>query len=199
MAFLLVVGIGSKLVSHFTNQPAAVATPLVSQSVVSVTASPTPTPSTSPSVDPSADPGAAAAASPKSTTPSFNGECPDSAVSVKVVIDRQSPAVGEGLHLTMTITNISNQKCLRDVGSGANEITIISGPALIYSTDHCNPSTAKDIQEFAPGQKFSVAVVWTGKLSAKGCQRLSTAKAGAYWAHARNGHVNSDGVRFVVK
>lgn len=204
MTILIVLGIAAKLVGHFTQSPAVAATPLASQSVVA-----TPTPSatvsasaiatTGPTIDPSADPGAAAAASPKSTTPSFDGECPDSAMSVKVAIDRDSPAVGEGLHMTMTITNTSNQKCLRDVGSGANEITIISGPALIYSTDHCNPSTAKDIKEFEPGKKFSVSVVWTGKLSAKGCQKLSTAKAGAYWAHARNGHINSDGVRFVVK
>ena len=197
LAILIILGIVFRVFQHFTSQPVAAATPLASQSSVTATASSAP--SITPSIDPSADPAAAAAATPMSTTPSFDGECPDSAMSVKVAIDRTTPAVGEGLHLTMTITNTSKNKCLRDVGSGANEITIISGPALIYSTDHCNPSTAKDIQEFEPGRTFSVSVVWTGKLSAKGCQKLSTAKAGAYWAHARNGHINSDGVRFVVQ
>lgn len=205
MSMLLVAGVLFKLVTHFTADPVAAATAMPTQSapalVPSVAASPTAsaTPVTTPTVDPSADPAAAAAATPMSTTPSFDGECPDSAMSVKVSIDRTTPAVGEGLHMTMTIKNTSDAKCLRDIGSGANEITIISGPALIYSTDHCNPSTAKDIQEFDPGEKYSVTVVWTGKLSAKGCQKLSTADAGAYWAHARNGHINSDGVRFVVQ
>lgn len=205
MAILIVLGIFVRVFQHFTAEPAAAATPLASQTsaaasaLPSITASAVASPTTTPTVDPNADPAAAAAATPMSTTPSFEGECPDSAMSVKVTIDRDTPAVGEGLHMTMTITNTSKNKCLRDVGSGANEITIISGPALIYSTDHCNPSTEKDIQEFDPGEKFTVSVVWTGKLSAKGCQKLSTAKAGAYWAHARNGHINSDGVRFVVQ
>ena len=206
MSVLVVLGIVVKLFSHFTADPVAAATPLPSQSVA-VSASPTTspaatesaTPSESPSIDPSADPAAAAAATPMSTTPSFEGECPDSVMSVTVAIDRTETKVGDGLHMTMTVKNTSDKKCLRDVGSGANEITIISGPALIYSTDHCNPSTEKDIQEFDPGEKFSVNVVWTGKLSAKGCQKLSTADAGAYWAHARNGHINSDGVRFIVQ
>lgn len=205
MTILIVVGIAFKVVTQFTSDPVVAASALPTQSAPavvpssSVTPTESATPSVSPSVDPSADPAAAAAATPMSTTPSFDGECPDSAMSVKVTIDRTSPTVGEGLHMTMTVKNTSAQKCLRDVGSGANEITIISGPALIYSTDHCNPSTAKDIQEFDPGEKYSVTVVWTGKLSAKGCQKLSTAEAGAYWAHARNGHINSDGVRFVVQ
>ena len=207
MSILIVLGIVFRIFQHFTADPVAAATPLPSQSSVAATPIPsvsaavveTAAPTVAPSIDPSADPAAAAAATPMSTTPSFEGECPDSAVSVKVSIDRDKPAVGEGLHMTMTLTNTSAAKCLRDVGSGANEITIISGPALIYSTDHCNPSTAKDVQEFDPGETYSVSVVWTGKLSAKGCQKLSTAKAGAYWAHARNGHINSDGVRFVVQ
>lgn len=206
MSILIAIGIVVKLFNHFTGEPVVAASALPTQSAI-VSTSPTTsavptesaTPTTSPTVDPSADPAAAAAATPMSTTPSFDGECPDSAMSVQVAIDRNTPAVGEGLHLTMTIKNTSAAKCLRDVGSGANEITIISGPALIYSTDHCNPSTAQDIQEFDPGEKYSVSVVWTGKLSAKGCQKLSTAKAGAYWAHARNGHINSDGVRFTVQ
>ena len=206
MTLLIVLGVVFKLVTHFTANPVVAATALPTQSAAesstpSAVATPTEsaTPTETPTIDPSADPAAAAAATPMSTTPGFEGECPDSAMSVKVAIDRNSPAVGEGLHMTMTMKNTSDKKCLRDVGSGANEITIISGPALIYSTDHCNPSTAQDIQEFDPGEKYSVTVVWTGKLSAKGCQKLSTAKAGAYWAHARNGHINSDGVRFVVQ
>jgi hypothetical protein len=200
MTLLIVLGVVFKLFNHFTADPMVAATPIPSQSTpVTPIATDSATPSQIPTNNPSVDPAAQAAATPMSTTPSFEGECPDSAMSVKVTIDRAETSVGEGLHLTMTVKNKSDTKCLRDVGSGANEITIISGPALIYSTDHCNPSTAKDIQEFDPGEKYSVSVVWTGKLSAKGCQKLSTAKAGAYWAHARNSHINSDGVRFVVK
>lgn len=126
-------------------------------------------------------------------------ECSDSQISMTVEIDRTTTAVGEGVHVKMILKNTSDVSCKRDVGSGANEITVISGPALIWSTDHCNPSTEKDLQEFAPGQEWSVNVVWIGKQTAKGCKVRNMAEAGAYWAHGRNASLNSDGVKFVVQ
>ena len=128
-----------------------------------------------------------------------DGECSDADTQMKVTIDRPSTQVGVGLQITMTIKNISTKVCKRDVGSGANEITVISGPALIWSTDHCNTSNAKDLKEFKPGEKWSVTVNWIGKQTAKGCKIRNTAKPGIYWAHGRNGSLNSDGARFEVK
>lgn len=127
------------------------------------------------------------------------GECSDAQISMQVDIDRTTTAVGEGLHIKMTLKNVSTTTCKRDVGSGANEITVISGPALIWSTDHCNASTEKDLQEFAPGQEWSVKVVWIGKQTAKGCKVRNMAESGAYWAHGRNGSLNSDGMKFEVQ
>ena len=127
------------------------------------------------------------------------GECSDADTSIRVVVDRETTAVGEGVHIKMIVKNISAVTCKRDVGSGANEVTVISGPALIWSTDHCNPSTEKDLVELAPGQEWSVNVVWIGKQTAKGCKVRNMAKPGAYWAHGRNASLNSDGVKFVVK
>ena len=65
------------------------------------------------------------------------GECSDAQISMQVEIDRTTTAVGEGVHIKMILKNTSTTTCKRDVGSGANEITVISGPALIWSTDHC--------------------------------------------------------------
>ena len=62
-----------------------------------------------------------------------------------------------------------------------------------------NPSTEKDLVELAPGQEWSVNVVWIGKQTAKGCKVRNMAKPGAYWAHGRNSSLNSDGVKFVVQ
>ena len=127
------------------------------------------------------------------------GECSDAQISMQVEIDRTTTAVGEGVHIKMILKNTSNTTCKRDVGSGANEITVISGPALIWSTDHCNASTEKDLKEFAPGQEWSVDVVWIGKQTAKGCKVRNMAQSGAYWAHGRNGSLNSDGMKFEVR
>ena len=127
------------------------------------------------------------------------GECSDADTSVRVEVDRKTTAVGEGVHIKMVVKNISTKTCKRDVGSGANEVTVISGPALIWSTDHCNPNTDKDLVELAPGQEWSVKVVWIGKQTAKGCKVRNLAKPGAYWAHGRNASLNSDGIKFVVQ
>ena len=128
-----------------------------------------------------------------------DGECSDADTSIRVEVDRETTAVGEGVHIKMIVKNISAKTCKRDVGSGANEVTVISGPALIWSTDHCNPSTDKDLVELAPGQEWSVNVVWIGKQTAKGCKVRNMAEPGAYWAHGRNASLNSDGVKFVVQ
>jgi hypothetical protein len=160
---------------------AVAATPLPSGAIVS------PTPAI---LQPTAQPTVPAVA---------DGECSDADTSIKVEIDRETTAVGEGLHVNMVVKNISAATCKRDVGSGANEITVISGPALIWSTDHCNPNTDKDLVELAPGQEWNVKVVWIGKQTATGCKVTNMADPGAYWAHGRNGSLNSAGAKFVVQ
>ena len=127
------------------------------------------------------------------------GECSDADTSIRVEVDRETTAVGEGVHINMVVKNISEKTCKRDVGSGANEVTVISGPALIWSTDHCNPNTDKDLVELAPGQEWNVKVVWIGKQTSTGCKVTNMADPGAYWAHGRNSSLNSDGVKFVVQ
>ena len=124
--------------------------------------------------------------------------CTDDQISVSVSIDPQNPKVNQSLKLTMSVTNTSTTTCERDVGSGVDEITIISGPALIWSTDHCNPSTATDLRTLEPNQKISVTATWNGTQTSKGCVKHNQATAGTYWAHARNASKNSDGVRFVI-
>ena len=164
---------------------AGVATPEASSAPSVADATPTPT-----VLQPTAQPTVPAVA---------DGECSDADTSIEVEIDRKTTEVGEGLHINMVVKNISGTTCKRDVGSGANEVTVISGPALIWSTDHCNPSTDKNLVELAPGQEWSVKVVWIGKQTAKGCKVRNMAEPGAYWAHGRNGSLNSDGARFVVQ
>ena len=185
-------------------QPSISATPKVSSSESATPASsatPTVTPSAQMSVDPSTDP---ILDMTPTETPSVNptppaGTCKDSDVKVSIAIDHTDIKVGAGLGLTMTVKNTSATSCKRDVGSGANEITIISGPALVWSTDHCTPATDSNYVNLAPGKSWKVHVIWNGKLSAKGCQILSVAQHGAYWAHARNGALMSSGARFVVE
>lgn len=130
--------------------------------------------------------------------PTIVNSCLDDQIAITVLVSSQTPKVLEGLRITMSITNVSTQICQRDVGSGANEITIVSGPALIWSTDFCNPSAAEDIRTLQPNQKVSVVASWDGMQTLKDCVKLDKATAGAYWAYSRNDTKNSEGARFVI-
>jgi hypothetical protein len=177
-----------------STSPTASESPTIKPSV-SATAIVSPTPSQESVVDPITQ----QSASPVATKTQPPGTCADDEVSVKVVIKKQAVKVGAGLDINMSVKNISNHACKRDVGSGANEITIISGPALVWSTDHCGAGNESNYIDLVPGETWSVHVLWNGKLSAPNCQILAAAQYGAYWAHARNGAVVSSGARFVIQ
>lgn len=170
--------------------------------VAAVSAAPAPSESIFESALPTSSPisssTAAAVASSSPTTVAAATSCSDDQISVKVTIDPTAPKENQSMKLAMTVTNTSATACQRDVGSGANEITIISGPALIWSTDHCNPDTTADVRTLAPNQSLTVSITWNGTQTSKGCVKHNRATAGTYWAHARNASKNSDGVRFVI-
>ena len=171
--------------------------------VKTASASSKPTISASPSVSATpediVDPITQQSASPVATKTQPPGTCGDSEVSVKVSIKKKVVKVGAGLDINMSVKNISKHACKRDVGSGANEVTVISGPALVWSTDHCGTGTESNYVDLIPGETWSVHVLWNGKLSAPNCQISGDAQYGAYWAHARNGALVSSGARFVIQ
>lgn len=203
LILLTLIVIGRSLFGG-SDEPKAVAqaspSPTVSASP-SESATSTPQATPSESIDPSTDPISQLTDTPAPySDPSAPADsCADSDVAVSIKLDKSTTSVGSGLGLTMTVKNVSDTACKRNVGSGANEITIISGPALVWSTDHCSPGNESNYVDLNPGESWKVHVVWNGKLSAKGCQILSVAKYGAYWAHARNGALMSSGARFVVE
>ena len=186
-AILTTLGLLWSLFTGKDQQPAAATSimPAPSETVL---------PTVTPAVDPTANPSATATASAAAAIT----DCADDQILVSVAINPADPKVNQDIRLTMSVTNTSTVACNRDLGSGANEITIISGPALIWSTDHCNPSTATDIKTLQPSQKISISATFNGTQTSKGCVKHNKATAGTYWAHARNISKNSDGVRFVI-
>ncbi len=191
--------------SNSTATPLVSSSPTVSQSV-SESATPVASPSASvqsassaPEPTDAVDPITLLSPSPVATKSQPADACTDAEIQVKISMPKKVVKVGAGSDLVMTVKNNSDRTCRRDVGSGANEVTIISGPAHVWSTDDCSPGSESNYVKLKPNQSWSVKVVWNGKISAPNCQVLSTAKYGAYWAHARNGAELSDGVRFVVQ
>jgi hypothetical protein len=168
---------------------------------------PTATPSGSPGASapasaqptPSGDPGGSAAPSAQAS-PGAAAACTDAQVGVTASTVSATTPVGAGLELSMTVTNTSQTPCTRDVGAGANELRVISGPALVWSSDFCNPSEAADVQVLEPGQPWTTTLTWPGTIVPEGCpSEQRQAQPGSYQVIGRNGSVESEPVVFVVE
>jgi hypothetical protein len=153
--------------------------------------------------DPSASaaPSASGSASPSpSPSPSASADCVDSDIAVSAATASSTTTVGGGMGLTLTVTNTGPAACNRDVGAGANELRITSGSVLVWSSDFCNPSKAKDVQALEPGKPFTTSVTWPGTVTEEGCPaNQPQAQAGGYKVVARNGSVESEPVAFAVQ
>jgi membrane protein implicated in regulation of membrane protease activity len=184
LAVLLLVVLGAaKLVQRVTRSttaaaPAVSTTPAVSTSTTTPSTATTP-PATSKTPSPSA-------------TQTGTGTCTDSQITVTASTDAASYPVGATPHLRMKIENTSSTACKRDIGAAQNELIITSGSAHVWSSDDCTPGGDPQVETIAPGQSFSVAVTWLGKLSQKGCPtNQPSATKGTYKLVGRNGPVTS--------
>ncbi len=149
---------------------------------------------------PSAAATASSAASPTSTAATEQAtptDCLDSAIVVEASTDSTRYAVGETPQLTLTIGNIGDVSCLRDVGPKANELEITSGGYHVWSSDDCNASNKSKIAVLKPGEKVASSITWDGQTTQKGCPGDSkAAKQGRYDLIARNSDVKSEKAKF---
>ena len=142
------------------------------------------------------DPTSSAQASPKSTVPA----CQDSDLVLIAGVDQENVPAGANPQVTLTIRSNADADCLRDIGSGANEIVVTSGGEHVWSSDDCDPSQASNEQLLPAGAEAQVTVTWERKLSAPGCAgEAIAAQPGTYQVEVRNGEVVSDPVRIVLQ
>ena len=177
----LLLGVRWLLTGRGGGTPTASPTPSSTPSGASSSASSshTATPSTSPTTSPK----------PTSTGPTA---CTKDQIAVTASTDAASYPVGATPHLRMKIENTSTTACTRDIGASQNELVITSGSVRVWSSDDCSPGGGSQVVTMAPGQSYSVAVTWLGKLSAKGCPaNQPAATKGTYKLTGRNGDVTS--------
>ena len=118
---------------------------------------------------------------------------------VEASTDSSKYVVGDSPQLTLTIGNIGDVSCLRDVGPKANELEITSGGYHVWSSDDCNASNKSKIAVLKPGEKVASSITWDGKTTQKGCpDDGKVAKQGRYDLIARNGDVKSDKAKFAL-
>jgi hypothetical protein len=155
---------------------------------------PTPTPTTATSRAPSPSASTTRSAAPTAVaTPA----CTTSQLTVTASTDAASYPVGATPHLRMRIENTSGKACTRDLGAAQNELVITSGSAHVWSSDDCNPGGTPQVETLTPGQSYSVAVTWLGKLSQPGCPATQpSATKGTYRLVGRNGTIHSTPATF---
>jgi hypothetical protein len=167
----------------------------------SASATPAPDPSASAPPSSSASPESSPSGSPSSTVTSVAGPaCAQSDLEVAVMTASGSAPVGAGMGLTISITNKGATACSRDVGPAANELRVTSGAVLVWSSDHCNPSSKSDVKLLPPGEPWTASLAWAGTVVSATCPKNPpTAQPGTYRAIARNGDLESKPATFLVK
>jgi hypothetical protein len=127
-------------------------------------------------------------------------ECEDSAIEVVATTDSSTYPVGSTPKLTLSITNIGDVACTRDVGPKANELEITSGGYHVWSSDDCNASSKSKVSVLQPDETVASSITWNGRLSQKGCptEEGDKAKAGRYDLVGRNGKVTSESTPFAL-
>lgn len=129
-------------------------------------------------------------------------ECSDSAIEVTATTDSSTYRVGQqDPVLTLTITNVGDVPCFRDIGPKANELEITSGGYHVWSSDDCAASDEPNVTLMEPGQQAVSSLTWNSRLSQKGCPddgKGRKARAGRYEVVGRNLEVTSEATPFAL-
>ncbi|MCE3552810.1 hypothetical protein LWC33_15255 [Pseudonocardia sp. RS11V-5] len=102
--------------------------------------------------------------------------CTNDMIAVGAEIDAPQHRVGDRPELRLTVVNISNQACVRDLDGALQEIVVWDRPITtrLWSSNDCvNPST-QDLRTLVPGQPVAFAVTWSGLSSNPGCTAART-------------------------
>jgi hypothetical protein len=126
--------------------------------------------------------------------------CDDQDIAVTVTTSQPTYAAGQEPTFTLTVENISDAKCRRDVGPRALELRVSSGGSKIWSSDDCSPGGAVDERTVLPGDSFGQTVQWSRVVSAPTCPTpQEQAPAGDYQVVARNLEIISDPAVFTLE
>lgn len=129
-----------------------------------------------------------------SSTPTMSSApvlpCKDSDVLVTARPSKENYAVGDTVNITYVVSTKGDVRCKRDVGGAADEVRVVSGSSIIWSSDYCSPGGKKDVRTIGPDDAFSVLVAWNGDVTSADCpDDKLPAPAGTYQVLGRNGAV----------
>jgi hypothetical protein len=127
------------------------------------------------------------------------GSCADDEIGLTALANPASVIRGGSVAFTITIKNISNRRCSRDIGAAPQELILYdaSGTTVIWSSDDCSTDHSQDVQTLAPGQTRAFTLTWDGRRSRSGagtttCGDATVADPADYQLVARLGQKKSE-------
>jgi hypothetical protein len=162
-----------------------------------------PSPSALVPVLPTLSSSASTAASPSPSTPvspAGPATCLDTDLDLVATMEKTTIRVGAHPRLKLAVTNTSPNQCVRDVGSGQQELSVVQGARTLWSSDHCSPNRGTDLRTLFPGEKRTYWLDWSGRTSDEGCPKTrSEVGPGTYQVVARLGTLVSKPLEFTIK
>jgi len=125
-----------------------------------------PKPSGKPVTTPKPTPTPTAFTLPTATTAS--GPCTDDEISVTVKASTAQVDRGTTVPFTIAFKNTSSRTCARDIGADMQEIRLLDGDTIVWSSDDCSPNRGHDQRSFAAGQTVQFTLNWAGHRSRTG-------------------------------
>jgi hypothetical protein len=129
-----------------------------------------------------------------SGSPVAQGQCPDQSLAVRVTVEQPTYKIGETPVFGIVITNISTAPCSRDVGSGLQQVSVLTldGQHRLWSSTDCYPDGQPDVRTLNRGEQAAFTVTWSGSTSQPSCagDRVPV-PAGSYAVVAQLGSVRS--------
>jgi hypothetical protein len=121
-------------------------------------------------------------------------QCPDQSLAVRVTVEQPTYRTGDQPVFGIVITNISSAACSRDVGSGLQQVSVLTldGQRRLWSSTDCDPDGQPDVRTLNRGEQAAFTVTWSGSTSQPNCagDRVPVPR-GAYAVVAQLGSVRS--------
>lgn len=144
----------------------------------------------------------ATGAAPPPQAPVDTSPCTDDEITLTPVPAKPVLARGASVDLRLVITNSSDRSCARDVGADWQELRIVQGAEMIWSSDRCGAAKGSDVQTFSPGGKREFMITWNGESSSKcgaGVPTGAAPPAGRYQLIGRLGMKHSKPVTLTIQ
>jgi len=126
--------------------------------------------------------------------------CSDTEISVTAAASPSPGVYGGTMELSLTIASVTDHECSRDIGSATQELRVLQGTAVVWSSDDCGAPQQPDIRTFGPGASVRFIVRWnTYRTAPDDCRIAATpAQPGTYSLVARVGTKVGDPVAFSI-